>query len=300
MSSERKLAKGIPAHILMLVPTNAVLLFLVIVPTVIVIWLSLVNFQPTFGANFWQAPFVFLANYAKILNDPAFVSAVLRTIGMSLVCLVVEFGISILMASILSGEAYGKKVIFPLLIVPLMIPSIVVGNTFWLIFSANGPINQIISFVLGTDFKVSWFSHPQYALLPIVISEIWRWYPLIFLILFSGLAGISTSEIRAARILGANEWQVFTRIKLPKLKGSIIIALVIRLMEALKVFDVVHLLTRGGPGTNTETISYYLFKNGFKYSRVSYISAGAWLILFLSLLGFGLALRTVMRKERES
>jgi multiple sugar transport system permease protein len=284
----------------MLVPANVVLLFLVVVPTVIVIWLSFVNFQPTFGSSFWQAPFVFVDNYAKILRDGGFVSAVVRTIAISLVCLAVEFGISLLIASILSGEVFGKKVLFPLLIVPLMIPSIVVGNTFWLLFSANGPINQIISAILGTEFRVSWFSHPQYALMPIIASEIWRWYPLIFLILFSGLAGISTSEIRAARILGASEWKIFIRIKFPKLRGPIIIALVIRMMEALKVFDVVHLLTRGGPGTNTETISYNLFKYGFKYSRVSYISAGAWLILFISLLSFSLALRSVMTREKES
>ncbi len=283
----------------MLLPANIVLLFLVIVPTVLVIWLSFINFQPTFGASFWQAPFVFLDNYIKILKDGEFLSAVLRTAGVSVVCLAVEFAISLLIASILSGEVFGKKVLFPLLIVPLMIPSIVVGNTFWLIFSANGPVNQIIGMILGADFKVSWFSHPQYALLPIVASEIWRWYPLIFLILFSGLASISTSEIRAARILGASEWQIFVRIKFPKLKGAIIIALVIRMMEALKVFDVVHLLTRGGPGTLTETISYNLFKNGFKYSRVSYISAGAWIILFVTLISFSLALRSVMAKEKE-
>jgi multiple sugar transport system permease protein len=70
------------------------------------------------------------------------------------------------------------------------------------------------------------------------------------------------------------------------------------MMEALKVFDVVHLLTHGGPGTLTETISFYLYKNGFKYSRISYISAGAWIILFISLLGFSLALRRVLVKEK--
>ena len=283
----------------MLLPANLILLFLVVVPTVLVIWLSFINFQPTFGTNFWQAPFVFLDNYIKILNDKDFVNAVLRTAGISLICLAVEFAISLLIAPILSGEVYGKKVLFPLLIIPIMIPSIVVGNTFWLIFSANGPVNQIISMILGAEFKVSWFSHPQYALMPIIMSEIWRWYPLIFLILFSGLANISTSEIRAARILGANEWQIFVRIKFPKLKGAIIIALVIRMMEALKVFDVVHLLTRGGPGTRTETISYNLFKYGFKYSRVSFISAGAWIILFVSLMGFSLALRSVMANKKE-
>lgn len=297
--SERIKRRGkIPTNIVMLLPTNIILLFLIIIPTILVIWFSLVNFQPTFGLNFWESNFVFLDNYSKILMDNEFVNAVTRTVFMSLICLALEFTIGLLIASVLTGDICGKNILFSLLIVPIMIPPIVVGNDFWLIFSANGPVNQIISLVLNTEFKVSWFSHPQYAKIPIILSEIWHWYPLTFLILFSGLVNISTSEIRAARILGATEWQIFKRIKFPKLKGIIIIALVIRMMEALKVFDVVHLLTRGGPGTLTETISFYLFKSGFKYSRISYISAGAWIILFISLLGFSLALRSVLVKEK--
>lgn len=297
--NERIKRRGkIPTNIVMLLPTNIILLFLIIIPTILVIWFSLVNFQPTFGLNFWESNFVFLDNYSKILMDNEFVNAVTRTVFMSLICLALEFTIGLLIASVLTGDICGKNILFPLLIVPIMIPPIVVGNDFWLIFSANGPVNQIISLVLNTEFKVSWFSHPQYAKIPIILSEIWHWYPLTFLILFSGLVNISTSEIRAARILGATEWQIFKRIKFPKLKGIIIIALVIRMMEALKVFDVVHLLTRGGPGTLTETISFYLFKSGFKYSRISYISAGAWIILFISLLGFSLALRSVLVKEK--
>jgi len=297
--SERNQRKGkIPTNIVMLLPTNIILLFLIIIPTILVIWFSLVNFQPTFGLNFWESDFVFLDNYLKILTDNEFVNAVTRTVFMSLICLAVEFTLGLLIASVLTGDIRGKNILFALLIVPIMIPPIVVGNNFWLIFSANGPVNQIISLVLNTEFRVSWLSHPQYAKIPIILSEIWHWYPLTFLILFSGLVNISTSEIRAARILGATEWQIFKRIKFPKLKGIIIIALVIRMMEALKVFDVVHLLTRGGPGTLTETISFYLFKSGFKYSRISYISAGAWIILFISLLGFSLALRSVLVKEK--
>jgi multiple sugar transport system permease protein len=291
---------NIPSNLAMLLPTNIILLFLIIIPTILVIWLSLVNFQPTFGRAFYESEFIFLQNYKKILMDEGFLKSILRTILMSLVALGLEFMIGLVIASLLSGEIYGKKLLFPVLIIPLMIPPIVIGNNFWLIFSANGPINQIISLIIKNDFNVSWFSHPKYAIIPIIISEIWHWYPLTFLILFSGLANVPISEVRAARILGANEWQVFARIKLPKLKGIIAIALVIRMMEALKVFDVIHLLTHGGPGTNTESISFYLFKVGFKYSRVSYISAGAWIILFISLIGFSLALRSVLVKRSEN
>lgn len=298
MSEGIKRRRRVPVNIIMLLPTNSILLFLIVIPTVLVIWFSLVNFQPTFGLNFWQSRFVFFDNYSKILRDDGFVSAVTRTVVMSLICLGVEFTIGLLIASILTGDIYGKRILFPLLIIPIMIAPIVVGNNFWLIFSANGPVNQIISIISNSEFRISWFSHPRYAKIPIILAEIWHWYPLTFLILFSGLVNISTSEIRAARILGATEWQIFKRIQFPKLKGIIIIALVIRMMEALKVFDIVHLLTRGGPGTLTETISFYLFKSGFKYSRISYISAGAWIILFISLLSFSLALRSVLVRER--
>ena len=300
MSEQIKRKGKIPVNMIMLLPTNIILLFLIIIPTILVIWFSVVNFQPTFGLNFWESKFVFLANYSKILKDDGFVKAVTRTVLISLICLGVEFIIGLLIASMLTGEIFGKKILFPLLIIPIMIPPIVAGNNFWLIFSANGPVNQVISIISKTVFKVSWFSHPQFAKIPIILSEIWHWYPLTFLILFSGLVNVSISEIRASKVLGATEWQIFWRVKFPKLKGIIVIALVIRMMEALKVFDVVHLLTSGGPGTLTETISFYLFKYGFKYSRVSYVSAGAWIILFISLLSFSLALRSVLVKERKS
>lgn len=298
MNKQVKRNRKMPINMVMLLPTNAIMLFLIIIPTILVIWFSLINFQPNLGLNFWESKFVFFENYVQILKNKEFLYALARTIGISIVSLVVEFVIGLLIASILTGDIYGKNILFPILIIPLMIPPIVVGNNFWLIFSANGPVNQIIGNILHTEFAISWFSHPKVALIPIIISEIWHWYPLTFLILFSGLANISISEIRAAQILGANEWQIFWRIKIPKLKGIIAIAMIIRMMEALKVFDTIHLLTRGGPGTNTETISYYLFKSGFQYSRVSYISAGAWIVLFISLISFSLALRSILVKER--
>ncbi|MFA5015347.1 MAG: sugar ABC transporter permease [Actinomycetota bacterium] len=298
MGKQIKRKWKLPIGTIMLLPTNVIMFFLIIIPTILVIWFSVINFQPNLGLNFWESRFIFLENYIKIFQDKEFIYALIRTVGISVVCLAIEFTIGLLIASILTGKIFGKVVLFPILIIPLMIPPIVVGNNFWLIFSANGPINQIISNILNTEFTVSWLSHPTFAMIPIMLSEIWHWYPLTFLILFSGLANVSISEIRAAQVLGANEWQIFRRIKLPKLKGIIAIALVIRMMEALKVFDTIHLLTRGGPGTNTETLSYYLFKEGFQYSRVSYISAGAWIILFVSLLGFSFALRTIFIKER--
>lgn len=297
MNNKIKKRKRISYGNIMLLPTNIIMLFLIALPTILVIWLSFIDYQSNLGINFWESKFILFDNYINILKDKEFIYSLVRTIVISVICLTVEFAIGLLLSSILTRNIFGKKILFPILIIPLMIPPIVIGNNFWLLFSTNGPVNQIISILINTDFKLSWFTHPEIALIPIMISEIWHWYPLTFLILFSGLASISISEIRAAEILGANEWQIFRRIKLPKLKVIIVIALIIRMMEALKIFDTVQLLTGGGPGTTTQTLSNYLFKVGFQYSRVSYISAGALIILLIALIGFSLALRTIFVKE---
>lgn len=280
-------------------PANVVMMFLVLIPTVLVIWFSVINFLPTQGVGLDDATFQGLKNYEEILKTSAFQEALVRTLIITIICVVFELVLSLFLSFLLSGKALGKHILFPLLIVPLMIAPVVVGNNFWLLFSTNGPINQILSFFTQSDFKLSWFSDPNYAIVPIIIAEIWHWFPLTFLIIYSGLAGVSISEIRAGSILGANEWQIFKDIKLPKVKNIIAIALVIRSMEAVKVFDTVHLLTQGGPGTTTETISYFLYKHGFWYSKISYISAGAWIVLAVCLVAFSLALKSVLFKEKK-
>jgi multiple sugar transport system permease protein len=280
-------------------PANVVLMFLVFVPTIIVIWLSVINFAPTQGVSLNDASFIGPGNYIDILTDQAFLAALLRTVIITAVCVVVELFLSLLISFLLSGKIAGKSILFPLLIIPLMIAPVVVGNNFWLLFSTNGPMNQIISAFAQSQVQINWFTDAHYAMIPITLAEIWHWFPLTFLIIYSGLAGVSTSETRAASILGANEWQIFKDIKLPKMKKILMIAIVIRSMEAIKVFDTVHLLTQGGPGTATETISYFLYKNGFWYSRISFISAGAWIVLLICMIIFSTSLNSVLFKEKK-
>lgn len=280
--------------VMLVMPVQVILFFLVIVPTILVIWFSVTDYHLTFGVDFWNAKIVGLMNFMRILNDMDFIYALSRTISIAVLCTLMEFALALLLCLLLSREFAGKGFFYALLIIPLMIPPIVVANTFWLLFTTNGPINQIVSWFLGTDFRVSWFSSPSLAAVPIILSEVWHWYPLTFLILYAGMTGVSLSELRAAEILGASDWQIFWRIQFPKIKQVIGIALVIRLMEALKVFDPVYLLTQGGPGTLTETISYFLFKHGYFYGKIAYISAGAWIVLFICLISFSLAFKYVI------
>jgi len=283
---------------LMVLPVQIILFTLVILPTAISIWLSVTFWQPNLFVPIWEARFVYLKNFQDLFFNQAFTESIVRTIGYTIICITAEFLLGLFLASLFVGDFFGKKVLFPALVTPLMIAPVVVGNNFWLLFAATGPVNQFISLVTGTTFVESWFSHPSYAFVPIVLAEIWHWYPLMFLILLSGMTALPVGELRAAEIIGASGWQIFWRIKLPKLRNVILVGLVIRSMEALKVFDTVYLLTLGGPGTLTESISWYIFKHGFLYNRVSYVSAGAWVILLICIVFFSFALKSVLMGRR--
>ena len=121
-------------------------------------------------------------------------------------------------------------------------------------------VNDIISTLIGRPFVLAWLSSPGTALAAVMIADIWQWTPLMFLILLAGLVGVPEDQMRAATLLGASWWQRFYTIALPKMKTIMIIALSIRIIENFKIFDTLFIMTGGGPGVATETISVYIYK----------------------------------------
>ncbi|MBU4192785.1 MAG: sugar ABC transporter permease, partial [Proteobacteria bacterium] len=139
-------------------------------------------------------------------------------------------------------------------------------------------------FVFGAEATVEWFRSSPTAIIAVIVTEVWHWTPLFFLILLSGLNAVPENPVRAAVILGASPRQVFWRVVMPTLKPVIIVAFVIRSMEIIKLFDEVFMLTRGGPGSATETISLYIYKLAFNDFQLAYGAAAAFLVLVGSLL----------------
>jgi multiple sugar transport system permease protein len=173
----------------------------------------------------------------------------------------------------------GKPLLFSAFLTPMMILPVVVGYIFWMLFQSSGPVNQILAFILGPDTALEWFRSAPLAVLAVIITEVWHWTPLFFLILLSGLNAVPENPVRAAVILGANPRQVFWRVVMPSLKPVIIVAFVIRAMEIIKLFDEVFMLTRGGPGSATETVSLYIYKLAFNDFQLAYGAAAAFLVL---------------------
>jgi multiple sugar transport system permease protein len=290
---------AIPLPVKLIIPVQAILIFLLIVPALLSIWLSLVSWQPSFGIGIFSAKFVGLSNFVELLTEPRFLWALLRTFYITGVGVGAQLLIGFCLALLCERARSLRKVFILILILPMMFPPLVTGNTFYMLFVGDGPINAILSFVLGRPFTLNWLSSPTHAIYPIMIAEIWQWYPLMFLIMVSGLRGLPPNQLRAAEVLGGSSWQILWRVTIPQLMPIILIAIVIRAMEILKMFDLIYLMTRGGPGTATENINFYMYDVGLMSFRFSYISAGAWILLIISIFVFVNLLKPLLRKVEE-
>jgi multiple sugar transport system permease protein len=150
---------------------------------------------------------------------------------------------------------------------------------FYILFQSGGPVNDLLSALLGQPVAIAWLSHPTLALVAVMIADIWQWTPLMFLILLAGLAGVPDDQLKAATLLGAGPWQRFRTIVLPRMKTIIVIALAIRVIECFKIFDTLYIMTGGGPGVATETISVYIYKITTQDLIWGYVAAIALAIL---------------------
>jgi len=267
----------------MTTPGQAVSVIVLVLPLLVALYMSFTDWSPTRG-SLLDAQFVGFENYSELLvYDTRFIAAVIRTALISVVCLSLEFLFGLGLAVLFLREFRGKSLLFSAFLTPMMILPVVVGYIFWMLFQSNGPVNQILEFAFGPQACVEWFRSAPFAVTAVIVTEVWHWTPLFFLILLSGLNSIPENPVRAAVILGANPRQVFWRVVLPMLKPVIIVAFVIRSMEIIKLFDEVFMLTRGGPGSSTETISLYIYKLAFNDFQLAYGAAAAFFVLVGSL-----------------
>ncbi|HZF37083.1 MAG TPA: sugar ABC transporter permease, partial [Candidatus Angelobacter sp.] len=176
----------------------------------------------------------------------------------------------------------GRQVFVSLLVMPTVISPIVAGATWRLLFDNRyGPINQIIGWFAGKPVAALWTVKPDLVYPAIILCEIWQWTPFMFLILLAALSNVDKSLTEAAEIDGAGYWRIFVKIVLPAIWPVMAIALLIRGLDLVRIFDIIWALTQGGPGTMTETISIYTYVQGFQQFELSYTAAVAFLVIFL-------------------
>jgi multiple sugar transport system permease protein len=183
----------------------------------------------------------------------------------------------------------------------MMIVPIVVGYNFSMIYIDSGPLNQLLAPVLerfGVDPRIRWLSHPVAAQWAIILADVWQWTPFMFVILLAGLTAIPPNLYEAAELDGVGPWQVFWSITLPLLSPMIMLAITFRLLDAIRLFDTIFIMTGGGPGTQTYTASYYLYTVGFTQFHLSQATAGSWLFLIITALAVTFLVRRLLRVEK--
>jgi multiple sugar transport system permease protein len=279
----RALSEGSRLGFRLTLPAQILVLFIAVFPLLMQLYISMTDWSPLSGTGWWNAWSMWngFANYTDLASDNRFWSALWRTFMVMIICVPAEFLLGLALATLFADDFPGKRVFYSILLMPMMVVPAVAGYMFFMLFQSGGPVNDILSTITGTRVAVAWLSDPTLALIAVMIADIWQWTPLMFLILLAGLVGVPEDQMKAATLLGANAWQRFTTIVLPKMKTIIVIALAIRVIENFKIFDTLYIMTGGGPGVATETISVYIYKVTTQDLIWGYVAAIALAILIV-------------------
>ncbi|MDF2989797.1 MAG: ABC-type sugar transport system, permease component [Microbacterium sp.] len=208
------------------------------------------------------APFVWFANYITVFQDPTFWPALANTATFTLVSIVFQYSIGMALAVFFFQRFPLSATLRALFLVPWLLPLLVSASAWsWMLNSDSGVVNYLLG-VIGVD-PVNWLTSPQWALVSVLIANIWIGIPFNLVILYSGLQNISSDIYEAASIDGANAWQKFWRITFPLLRPVSAITILLGLVYTLKVFDIIWIMTRGGPGSSSTTFAIWSYRLGF-------------------------------------
>jgi ABC-type sugar transport system permease subunit len=241
-------------------------------------------------------PFVGVSNFLEATRDPRFISALLHTITFAAVTVPMELAFGLALALIMHTAVHGRALIRVAALLPWAIPTVVAALIWRFMFDAQAGILTALFRTLnlmGESFD--WFVHPLAAWVPIGAADVWKTTPFVAILLLAGLQTIDPALHEAARMDGAGAFRRFLTITLPLLRPALVVAAAFRMLDALRVFDVVYVQTGGGPGTATEPLSLYAFITLMQRLRFGYGSA---LSVTVFLLTFGLALIWVRALSR--
>jgi ABC-type sugar transport system permease subunit len=273
------------ARVLVL-PALATVALIAVVPLAGTVWESLHLHDlrmPWLGRRF-----VGLANYAEAFGDQRFRAAMLHTVWFTAITVTAELFIGLALALALNRTFRGRGLVRTFALLPWAIPTVVVALAWRFMFEAeSGIVNAMLLDVGLMDTPFPWLVHQNAAWVPILLADIWKTTPFVALLLLAGLQNIDPALYEAARVDGAPAWRQFVEITLPLLRPALLVALIFRTLDAFRVFDLIYVLTSGGPGTSTEPISLYAFSALLQNLRFGYGSA---LSITVFLVTFALAL----------
>jgi multiple sugar transport system permease protein len=281
-------ARRIPPGLVWVAPALVVLATLGIYPLLYLIKISLTDAR---GFT--------LAHYARLFHDRLFGVAVGQTLLYASVALTLEFLLGLALALLVDSLARGRALIRVGILAPMLLPPVVAAVIWRLIYNPEfGVLNGMLRELGFNTANLTWTSGRITAMLSVILVDVWEWTPFFFLLLSAGLQAIPAEPVEAARVDGAGYWRTLLDVILPLLKPVILLALLLRSMDLLRIFDQIFILTQGGPGSATETLSLYIYRTAFRFSDFGYAAAMSFIALTITMLA-ARGLMRLMKTERE-
>lgn len=240
--------------------------------------------------------FVGLQNYAELLADPRFIESMGHTFYFTVLAVVLPILFGTAAALVFHREFPFRGLLRTIFVMPMMATPVAVALVWTMMFHPQlGVLNYLLSLVgIGPQ---AWVYSPNTVIPTLVLVEVWHWTPLVMLIVLGGLAGLPKEPYESALIDGANAWHMFRHITLPLVWPFVMVAIVIRTIDALKAFDTIFVITQGGPGTSSETLNIFLYLQAFQFYKIGYASAVV-VIFFVIIIMLSLLLLYARQKSK--
>jgi multiple sugar transport system permease protein len=264
----------------MIAPAVIVLIAVGVYPLITAFRTSFQQYQVT--KPYLGTPFVGLENYGKALNDPLFIASLGRTALFFLYTVPIQVMLGVAVALLLTTSRWRRlsSVTRVLLVLPIATTPTVVGLIGRLVYNRDFGLLNWIAGLFGSE-PLNWLGDPKMAMLTIALTDTWQWMPFVALVAMSGLTSVPPDIVEASRLETNSWWEIFRSVQLPYLLPGLTAVLIIRTADILKLFDMVFVLTRGGPGVSTELVSVYVQRVGFRVFDMGLASAMAIILLII-------------------
>lgn len=288
------MAKWLEKHMkgVLVTPSLIFIILMIIVPLGYNFALSFTDWQ----MSLVKAPqFIGLANYKNVLHDERFLNSVWRTIVFSGIAIVIETILGVALAVLINRKFYGRRLVQALMLLPVVATPVAMGMVWQLILEPSIGIGNVIVQALGFAPRPFLATTGFESMFWLIMIDVWEWTPMVMLMVYGGLMTIPLDPYESALIDGANKWQTFTKITLPLASSSILIAVLMRLIDVVKTYDIIYATTQGGPSFATETINIYGYLNMFAYYRFGKAAAIS-VLFFIVVMGIGCGFLKVKSK----
>ncbi|HVM82829.1 MAG TPA: sugar ABC transporter permease [Candidatus Binatia bacterium] len=280
----------------LMLPVLAVMAVVTLYPLMRTVWLSFTDAELPVGETVPQ--WVGIENYNYVITDPDFLDALLRTLHFTLASVAVELVLGILVGLLLNQPFRGRALVRSIVILPWALPTIVNGMLWRLSFNPDyGAVNAMLTQLHIIDQYRSWLGDPDIVMDMVILADVWKNYAIVALVVLAALQTIPSDLYEAMRIDGAGAWSRFWNLTVPGILGPLTVVMVLRLIDCFRVFDIIYVMTRGGPADATKTLSFFVYQESFAFLRAGSGASYAVICAIMSAILIAIYISLLKRQE---